>query len=215
LDIFHMGSSEDAFGVFTHDQDGEAIQIGQDGLYQHGWLRFWKDRFFVSIYAEEETAAAQRSVKELGKAVASLITVQGSKPGILKLLPLEGLKPRSLRYLHHHVVLNYHFYLSNENVLNLGPHTDAVLAEYQRGEEFARLLLVLYPNERETTKAYACFLRHYLPEADAKGEVVLLENGKWSGAAVKGKLLAAVFDAYSQGLGEKLLREIVETSAQD
>jgi len=27
--------------------------------------------------------------------------------------------------------------------------------------------------------------------------------------------LAAVFDAYSQGLGEKLLREIVETSAQD
>jgi len=215
LDIFHMGSSEDAFGVFTHDQDGEAIQIGQDGLYQHGWLRFWKDRFFVSIYAEEETAAAQRSVKELGKAVASLITVQGSKPGILKLLPLEGLKPRSLRYLHNHVVLNYHFSLSNENILNLGPLTDAVLAEYQRGEEFARLLLVLYPNERETTKAYACFLRHYLPEADAKGEVVLLENGKWSGAAVKGKLLAAVFDAYSQGLGEKLLREIVETSAQD
>ena len=215
LDIFHMGSSEDAFGVFTHDQDGEAIQIGQDGLYQHGWLRFWKDRFFVSIYAEEETAAAQRSVKELGKAVASLIMVQGSKPGILKLLPLEGLKPRSLRYLHHHVVLNYHFYLSNENVLNLGPHTDAVLAEYKRGEEFARLLLVLYPNERETTKAYACFLRHYLPEADAKGEVVLLENGKWSGAAAKGKLLAAVFDAYSRGLGEKLLREIVETSAQD
>lgn len=25
LDIFHMGSSEDAFGVFTHDQDGEEI----------------------------------------------------------------------------------------------------------------------------------------------------------------------------------------------
>ncbi len=112
-------------------------------------------------------------------------------------------------------MLNYHFYLSNENVLNLGPRTDAVLAEYQRGEEFARLLLVLYPDERETTKAYACLLRHYLPEADAKGEVVLLENGKWSGAAVKGKLLAAVFDAYSRGLGEKLLREIMETSAQD
>jgi len=32
---------------------------------------------------------------------------------------------------------------------------------------------------------------------------------------VKGKLLAAVFDACSRGLGEKLLREIVETSAQD
>ncbi len=215
LDIFHMGSSEDAFGVFTHDQDGETIQTGQDGLYQHGWLRFWKGRFFVSIYAEEETAAAQRSVKELGKEVASLITVQGSRPGILKLLPSEGLKPRSPRYLHNHEVLNYHFYLSSENILNLGSHTDVVLAEYRRGEESARLLLVLYPTEREIKKAYARLLRHYIPGADGAEKLVLLENGKWSGAAVKGKLLAAVFDAYSPGLGEKLLREIMEIPAQD
>ena len=215
LDIFHMGSSEDAFGVFTHDQNGESIDIGQGGLYQHGWLRFWKYRFFVSIYSEEETAAAQKSVKELGKAVAALITLQGSKPGILKLLPLEGLQSQSLRYLHNHVVLNYHFYLSNENILSLGPHTDAVLAEYQRGEDFARLLLVLYTNKKESTKAYACLLRHYLPEADAKGDVIMLENEKWSGAAVKGKLLAAVFDAHSRGLAEELLKETIETFAQD
>ena len=215
LDIFHMGSSEDAFGVFTHNQDGEAIPIGQDGLYQHGWLRFWKYRFFVSIYAEEETTAAQRSVKELGKAVASLITGKGSKPEILKLLPLGGLQSRSLTYLHNHVVLNYHFYLSNENILKLGPHTDAALAEYQRGEEFARLLIVLYPNESESAKAYEYLLRHYLPEVNVKGKVVLLENGKWSGTTVKGKLLAAIFDAHSQGLAQDLLKETIEISAQD
>jgi hypothetical protein len=45
--------------------------------------------------------------------------------------------------------------------------------------------------------------------------VVLLENGKWSGATVKGKLLAAIFDAHSRGLAEELLREIMETSTQD
>jgi hypothetical protein len=215
LDIFQMGSSKDAFGVFTHDQIGEAIQIGQDGLYQDGWLRFWKDRFFISIYAEEETVAAQRSVKELGKAVSSLIKVQGFRPGILRLLPLEGIQPRSLRYLHNHVVLNYHFYLSTENILSLGPHTDAVLAEYQRGEETARLLLVIYPNERDSKKAHARLLRHYLPEANTRGKVVMLENGKWSGTAVKGKFLAAIFDAHNRRLAEELFREIVETSAKD
>ena len=212
LDIFHMGSSKDAFGVFTHDQIGEAIQIGQDGLYQHGWLRFWKDKFFVSIYAEEETVPAQRSVKELGKTVASLITTQGAKPGILGLLPLKGLQPRSLRYFHNHVVLNYHFYLSSENILNLGPHTDAALAEYRRGEESAMLLLVLYPDEKESMKAHTRLLKHYLPEVNKSGEVVLLENNKWSGATVKGKLLAAIFDAHSRELAVEILREITKTS---
>jgi hypothetical protein len=215
LDIFHMASSKDAFGVFTHDQIGETIQIGQDGLYQHGWLRFWKDIFFVSIYAEEETVAAQRSVKELGQTVASLITVRGAKPGITGLLPSEGLQPRSLRYFHNHVVLNYHFYLSNENILNLGPHTDAVLAEYQRGEASAILLLVLYPDEKKSMKANTRLLRHYLPEANETGELVMLENKKWSGTKVKGRLLAAIFDANSQGIAEKLLREIIITFNQN
>ena len=210
LDVFHMASSEDAFGVFTHDQDGEVIQIGQDGLYRPGWLSFWKDRFFISIYAEEETASATRSIMELGKVVASLIMAQGSKPRILMLLPAEGLVPRSIRYLHNHIVLNYHFYLSNENVLNLGPHTDAALAEYQRGEECARLLLVRYPNQTECAKAHASFLRHYLPEADTKG-LALLENGRWSGAAVKGELLAAIFDADTRELAQELLEGIMET----
>ncbi len=210
LDIFYMASSEDAFGVFTHDQNGEPLEIGQGGLYRQGWLSFWKDRFFVSIYSEEETEDAEKTVKELGKMVASIITGWGSKPQILFLLPSEGLQPRSVRYLHDHVVLNYHFYLSNENILNLGPRTDAVLAEYQRGEEFARILLVQYPNKMESSKAHAKFIRYYLSGADSK-TVVLLENGKWSGTVTKGNLLAAVFDAHSRRFAEELLEGFVDT----
>jgi hypothetical protein len=210
LDIFHMRSSEDAFGVFTHDQNGESLEIGQGSLYRPGWLSFWKDRFFVSIYSEEGTDAAQKAITELARMVASTITGCGSKPRILSMLPSEGLQPGSVRYLHNHIVLNYHFYLSNQNILNLDPRTDAVLAEYKRGEEFARLLLVLYPTEMESLKASANFIQHYLPEADKK-VVVLLENGKWSATGTKGKLLAAVFDAHSRGLAEDLLKGISDT----
>ena len=213
LDIFYMGSSEDAFGVFTHDQDGEALDVGQGALYRSGWLSFWKDRFFVSVYTEEETAAAEKAVRGLGKVVASLITAQGPKPRILLRLPHEGLLPRSIRYLHHHIVLNYHFYVSDENILDLGPHTDAVLAGYQRGKEYARILLVIYPNKKKAAEALARFLRHYLPEADSKG-LVLLENGKWSTAALKGKLLAVVLEADSRQLAKGILKRVIETPSQ-
>ena len=213
LDIFYMGCSEDAFGIFAHDQDGEALDVGQGALYRYGWLSFWKDRFFVSIYTEQETAPAEKAVKGLGKVVASLITTQGPKPRILLHLPPEGLQPNSIRYLHHHIVLNYHFYLSDENILNLRPHTDAVIAGYQRGKKYARILLVVYPNEKNAAEALENLLRHYLPEADLKG-LVLLENGKWSTATLKGKLLAVVLEADTRQLAKGVLRGVIETTSQ-
>ncbi len=214
LDIFDMGSSEDAFGVFTHDQDGEATDMGQGALYRPAWLSFWKDRFFVSIYMEEETGPAEKAVRELGKVVDSLITDRGPKPRILLKLPSEGLQPRSTRYLHHYIVLNYHFYLADGNILNLGPQTEAVLASYRRGKQNARLLLVLYPHQVKATKALASFFRHYLPEAESTGSA-LLENGKWSAAAKKGKLLTVVLEADTRQFAERLLKGVMETHSQD
>lgn len=209
MDIFQMGSSKDAFGIFTHDQDGEALEIGQGALYRPGWLSFWKDQYFVSIYAEEETADTRQTVKDLGRKVASLIKTQGPKPDLLSKLPPDGLQPRSVRYLHHHIVLNYHFFLSDKNILNLGPHTDAVLAAYKRREKSARLLLIMYPDKGTTQKARKNFLRYYLPEADAKG-LALIENGKWSAVTLKENLLAIVFDACSRELAESLLKEVMK-----
>jgi hypothetical protein len=204
LDIFDMGSSQDAFGVFTHDQEGEALQVGQGGLYRSGWLRFWKGRFFFSIYSEAEAPAAEKAVRELAGVVALLVRDEGPRPGILSRLPVEGLRSRSVRYLHHQTVLNYHFYLADRNILNLGPRTDAVLATYQHGDEIAHLLLVLYPGAVEAEKAFQGFKRHYLPDAGSTG-LALLENRKWSGARREGKLLVIVLDSDNRQLAERLL----------
>lgn len=207
LDIFDMRSSEDAFGVFTHDQDGEPVDVGQGGLYRSGWLSFWKDRFFVSIYMEEESPAAEKAVRGLARQVASLISHEGPKPQILSLLPQKGLQARTIRYLHHHILLNFHFYLADENILNLGPDTQAVLAVDTRGQENARLLLVRYPDGGKAAKAHTAFLKYYLPEANSKLPV-LLENAKWSAAELRGNLLVIVLEADSQGLAESLMKEV-------
>jgi len=209
LDIFDMGSSEEAFGIFTHDQDGEPLPVGQEALYRPGWLSFWKDRFFVSIYAEEEREDVEKAVRELGKRVASLIKNPGKKPGILDLLPKEGLKPKTIRYFHDHELFNFHFYLSDENILNLDAETKAALAEYRIGKEEALLLLVTYPDRTLGERAQASVREHYLPDADDRG-MVRLENGKWSALSSKGNLLALVLESDSPGLAENLLKKVMD-----
>ncbi|MDH3384067.1 MAG: hypothetical protein OEM42_08415, partial [Deltaproteobacteria bacterium] len=69
LDLFDMGTSADAFGAFTLDRDGEPLDIEEDGLSREGWIRFWKGRFFVSIYAERETAGAREAALRLARAI--------------------------------------------------------------------------------------------------------------------------------------------------
>lgn len=204
MDIFDMGFSGDAFGVFTHDQEGELLEVGQGGRYRSGWLRFWKGRFFISLYSEAESAVAEKAVRELATVVSSRIKDTGPKPQVIARLPGEGLRPGSVRYLHHQTVLNYHFYLADENILNLGPHTEAVLAAYQQDQESAYLLMVVYPNVGKAKKAFRGFREHYLPEATSTG-LALLENEKWSAVRMEGKLLVIVLDSDSKDLTERLL----------
>ncbi len=210
LDIFDMGTSQEAYGVFTHDQDGEDLDIGQGALYRTGWLSFWKDRFFVSIYAGDDTKKARESAIALARSVASLISGQGLKPEILSRLPEKGLKPKSARYLHDHAMLNYHFYFSDENILKLGSETNAALAEYHRYGQNARLLLVLYPDEKEAAAALLNFYDHYLPEGKG-ADAVQIEDGTWSVASVEGILLGIVLESDHREMALELLEEALKT----
>ena len=184
LDIFDMGSPQNAFGVFTHDTDGQVAAIGQDGRLRPGWLSFWKYRFFVSVYAEEDTRASQKAINALAEQVAGAIQGQGAKPGLLSRLPAKGLQSENIRYLHHPILLNYHYYISDENIFQISDDTDVTLASYQIRGQNAILMLVEYPESRKAAESRQRFLRFYLPDADSSG-MALLENGKW--AASKGR----------------------------
>ncbi len=207
LDIFDMGSSPNAFGVFTHDTDGKVVAVGQDGRLRPGWLSFWKYRFFVSVYAEDDTLSAQKAVRALGERVAGAIQGRGEKPRILSRLPAGGLQSENIRYLRHPILLNYHYYISDENILQISGNTDVTLATYRVDEQNAIMMLVQYPESRKATESRERFLKFYLPDADLSGKA-LLENGKW--AAVKGhrQLLAVVLEADSRELAVHLMQKV-------
>jgi hypothetical protein len=147
LDLFEQASPADAFGVFTHDRDGEDVDIGQGGLFRNGWLSFWKGHWFGSVYVEGESEASKEAVLALGRAVADTIAEVGEVPPLVAELPADGLDPRTVRFLHTQEILNGVVYLGYENALQFGPQVDAVVGRYERPEGSGWLLLVDYPDD--------------------------------------------------------------------
>lgn len=197
VDLFDMGSPEDAFGVFTHDLDGEDAGVGQGSNYKAGLLSFWKDRYFGSVYAEEETAETKGLVLELGRRIDAAIPNRGEKPVLVRFLPPAGLDAGRVRFFHNYSVLNYHCFVADTNILLLDQKTDAVLADYGGKDDRSRLLVVAYADAAAAAKAGGSFALATMPEAREKG-AVKTENGKWTAVRVHDRYVVIVFDMISE-----------------
>ncbi len=206
LDIFEMASSADAFGVFTHDTEGEAVGIGRESRFRYGWLSFWQGSHFVSIVAEGETELAEQATLELGRQVAALIPGEGDAPSILEALPVPGLEARSVRYLHHPQILNTHLPVDPENLLDLGMDTHAALGTYGREAERAYLLVVDYPDENRAKRVESLVLDR-LSTSSSEGAPWPVDEAL-SGCKRKGSRLAVVLESPSEEWATDLLESV-------
>ncbi len=211
VELFDMGSSEDAFGIFSYQTEEEEVGIGQGSDYGGGLLRFWKGKYFANIFAERETPATKKDILAIGEAIARNIKKEGLKPKLIQFLPEENLLKRTIRYFHLHPILNHHYFISHENILNLGARTNAILATYpspgEKGKTF--LLLIQYPDQKQAEKAFQSFLKAYMPEAPSS-KTVKTENGKWTSAKIHRQYILVVFDAPSVEKTEELIRAVVK-----
>jgi hypothetical protein len=206
-DLFDMGSARDAFGIFTHSLEEEDVGIGQGATYMGGLLSFWKDRFFISLYSEEETPEAKEALFSLANRIASLIKDEGEIPGIVSLLPEENLERSKIRYFHNYIILNYHFFVADENILYLDQETDAALGLYQKDGVRSYLLLVRYPEEGRAKKAFDNFLAVYMPDVE-DSSIVKTEDGQWTAARLNGDLLSVIFNARSESRAKEMLDSV-------
>jgi hypothetical protein len=207
LELYDMASSENAYGVFSFERQDEAAGIGQGSEFGGGLLRFWKGKYFVSIYADGEGAEAESAVLTMGRATAALIQEMGPEPKLLRFIPDKefGLVDRSVRYLRSHVLLNQRFFIAHQNILNLSLRTEAVLAQYTRENQKVHLLLIRYPSAKEASDAYQSFMRAYLPDAGGK-DLLKTEDQKWTMARQRGEVVIVVFGAPTVADAEALLK---------
>ncbi|MGA2515407.1 MAG: DUF6599 family protein [Thermodesulfobacteriota bacterium] len=210
-ELYEMASSEDAYGVFSYEHQDETAEIGQGSEFGGGLLRFWKGKYFVSIYAEGEGAEVESGMLKMGRAVANSIPGVGPEPKLIGFIPGKdlGLVDKSVRYLKSHVLLNQRFFISHQNILNLNPKTGAVLAQYLQNKQKTQLLLIRYPDLNEAANAYQSFMDAYLPDARGKDRSKI-EDRKWTSARQRNEYVVIVFGAPTEAAAEALLKATEE-----
>jgi hypothetical protein len=196
VDLFDMASAADAFGVFTHGLEGERLEIGQDAVSMEGLVSFWKDRYFISLYAESETPGVRGALLDLGRAIAGSIPGEGKKPAILGLFP-DRFDARSARYFHSHLILNYHYFIASEDILRLDGTAEAALAPAAEGRPKAHLLIVRYPSASAADGAAESFAKSYL-HGDARSGPAETKDGRWTAGSTRGAYLVIVLGAPSR-----------------
>jgi len=154
----------------------------------------------------QESDASKQAVLALGKAIVTG-RPEGMAPRLVQRLPQavgSQFAQRSDRtvYLRSHLVLNSAYFLSSENLLDLGLDCELAATVYRRNSgadsvKQVHVLLVRYPAEAAARKALTHFQRVYLRGKSVAAEnrgIVSIEDG-WAGFILSGNELGLVFEA--------------------
>ena len=213
VDIFDMDTSQNAYGVFSHSMETVETTFGQGSQSSEGLVLFWKGQYYISIMAYPETAESKKALFDLARKIDGAIAEEGPLPAILNLLPQRSLARESIRSFHHYAWLNSHYFVADQNILQIDDTTDALLAKYGEGKNRSLLLLVQYRDDKAAQRAYKNFVKQYLPELSQKTSVQI-EDGTWTACHLEGSLLIAVFNAPKEDGAVLLIKRVEKRLAQ-
>lgn len=206
VDIFYMNTSYDAFGVFSYTAGKIDSSYGQQSQIFPGAAIFWKNNLYISITSAPETEEGNKVINKLAKMIDSAITTKGPKPEILKYLPSGDLDTESIRYFRHYVWLNTHFFLSNENILNINQNTQAVTAQYGNKGDKSVLLLVEYKSDSEAAAAVEKFKTGFNKRFEKIS--IYTTDSKWFGFERNGPFFIAVFNGETENITKNLINKV-------
>lgn len=207
-EVFDMGNAKNAYGIFSNIRYDENSPYGQGAQYVNGTLFFWKGSYFINISANDETTASKKFVNVLATYIDNVIQKPGEKPGILRLLPEQGLDHNGIMYFHHFIWQNAYYFISNENILLINDSTEAVYATYGSQDDRLFLLIVKYQNEEDTKNAYDNFLNNYF-DIKAPQDTLYTKDNKWTGIVSQDDFIVGVFNGSDKVQVSKLVQRTV------
>lgn len=226
VEIYYMETSDDAFGLLSLDWEGEPVSLNgpsetkknpddvvpySRAIYGQGLMRIWADKIYARILAVLETPESRDAVFALSRAVLK-DSKKPARPEIIKALPAQidnnwNVQKKRTAFFRSYLVLNSLYYLSHQNILNLGLTVDGATTSYEsklnEGKKRIRLIYVKYETEDEAHKGLSLFLESYIPEKKLKIEAddsdlirstIKLEDG-WMGYGLNGSSLTLIFES--------------------
>ena len=226
-----MDRSENAYGIYSTDSAGERWAIGADASYDSGLLRFWKGPYFVRVLCYPPDPQIEAVIKRIGETIAAAIETEGRNPEsrrpelFLSLLPESAdtdIVPDSVCFFHRQTSLNNIRFLSDENLLRLGDHVDAITWEERVPTTDAasglRQIALRYPSEEEAKAAFGDFTQDYLksdagdPAEYHAPRTAELQNGKYAATGHRAAWVVVILDALSADVAaEAANRTIAKT----
>ncbi len=101
LEIFEMETPAAAYGIFTFKRSGsgKSVGLGSGAELEDYYLNFWRGRCLVTLTGFDETEATVAGLLAIGGAVDGKIGEKADAPDLVAALPVEGLRPQSVKYL--------------------------------------------------------------------------------------------------------------------
>jgi hypothetical protein len=133
VEIYQMGSQDDAYGIYAMAASGKPVDVGVPATLSPGMLSFFKGRFYVRVVAKSDPAKAMDLLSKLGEKVAAGLPGGAKPPAEIARLP-PGMNPGSTRFLRGPQTART-IWFDGEGDILLDADTRAVTAFYTQGDE--------------------------------------------------------------------------------
>jgi hypothetical protein len=215
VEIYEMDLPVNAYGIYTFDTKGEHPSIGQDATYERGLLGFWKGRYFVRVFSENEEL--KETILVLGGAIAQKIPDEGERPDIVASIPSFWVEGNSLLYFRGMLALNNSYFLSHQNVLSLGEGSEGITLQYTPETQPLRVIMVRYPGRPHAEEAFQSLqASEVIKEGVLKEGFFLGKSRKgYGGATTEGDFVILVLDGAQPQSVTRALRSLPATGGQE
>ncbi len=157
-DVYRMGSLLDAFGIYSNyrrSDDTTAVKVGAEGFVSSAQLLFYQDRYFVRLSVSGADKLDQEILTGLARDISRRLPPSAAKPRELEAFALQGVIPKSERYIAKSL-LGYAFFRRG------------IVAEALLSGERIQVFAVIEDSEAAARKALGEYLA-YLGKPNDKG----------------------------------------------